>query len=417
VLIRQIWPKWANVELEEWQKHAMLFAVAGVAVFAPIIYLFYWPAGGMLDVTGHPIGRDFINVWVGPQVAANEGLSALFDRRGYADLLGKYFGTPLPFHNWGYPLFVLPFYWPFAQLPYALALTLWTVLFGVAFLWAATSPIERSRLLLATILIALSPASIINTVGGQNGFLTAALLLGSLLILDRRPTLAGVLIGLLIFKPQLGICLPFVLIALGAWRTIVAAALTAAFLLLYTLPFIGLEPWIEYAEKVGPYQALLLERFQGFYTTMMISVTAGLRSLGVAYHAAITIQLCVSLAVLIATVLAVRQTNNPVLRAFVVVMAVPLISPYGFNYDLTASAAAIVWLIMGPFSIPAAYRVVLLSAWLVPALAMTGSLPGAPQLLLIATFLIGLKLVWNEASEHAQPQVMRRAPEGSTLVS
>lgn len=62
-------------------------------------------------------------------------------------------------------------------------------------------PIERSRWLVVTILIALSPASIINTIGGQNGFLTAALLLGSLLLLDRRPFVVGILIGPLIFKP------------------------------------------------------------------------------------------------------------------------------------------------------------------------------------------------------------------------
>lgn len=84
---------------------------------------------------------------------------------------------------------------------------------------------------------------------------------------------------------------------------------------------------------------------------------------------------------------------------------------------VAASAAAILWLILGPYSVPAAYRLVLLAAWMVPALALTGSLPGMPQLILIATYLIGLKLVWSEVSEHAVLQVTHRASEGSRLAS
>ena len=52
---------------------------------------------------------------------------ALFDLRGYHEAIGRLFGTPLPFHNWGYPLFTLPAFWPLAQLPYFWALAVWTV--------------------------------------------------------------------------------------------------------------------------------------------------------------------------------------------------------------------------------------------------------------------------------------------------
>ncbi len=393
----------AETSLPTWQQNAIIFALAGIVLFLPTLIRIYWPAGGLIDVTGHPIGRDFINVWIGPQVVANEGLSALFDREGYARSLGTYFGTPLPFHNWGYPLFVLPFYWPFAQLPYALALTLWTVLFGAAFLWAASAPVDRTRTTLAVIFIALSPAALINTVGGQNGFLTGALLMGSMLLLDRRPLVAGVLIGLLIFKPHLGLCLPFVLIALGAWRTFISASLTSAALLLYTLPFIGLDPWIEYVDKVSPYQALLLERFQGFYTNMMVSVTAGLRSMGVAYGPALAIQACVSLAVLVTVVFAVRKTEIPALRAALIATAVPLITPYAFNYDLTAAAAALAWLVVGPLRVPRQYRLLVLMAWLVPVLVMIPVVrfSGMPQLLMLASFAIFVCLAWGWRPQEA----------------
>ena len=72
-----------------------------------------------------------------------------------------------------------------------------------------------------------TPACPINAIGGQNGFLSAALFLGGVLNIDRRPILSGVLIGLLTFKPHLGVVLPFALVALGAWRVIASAAVTA----------------------------------------------------------------------------------------------------------------------------------------------------------------------------------------------
>lgn len=46
------------------------------------------------------------------------------------------------------------------------------------------------------------PAVLINIRHGQNGFLTAALLGGALAVLERRPLLAGILFGLLAYKPR-----------------------------------------------------------------------------------------------------------------------------------------------------------------------------------------------------------------------
>ena len=52
---------------------------------------------------------------------------------------------------------------------------------------------------------------------GQNGFLTAALIGGALGLLERRPALAGICLGLLTYKPQFGLLFPFVLIADRRW--------------------------------------------------------------------------------------------------------------------------------------------------------------------------------------------------------
>ena len=54
----------------------------------------------------------------GPQIAFRDGVRGLFDIPGYHEAIGELFGRPLPFHNWSYPLIVLPLFWPLAQLPY-----------------------------------------------------------------------------------------------------------------------------------------------------------------------------------------------------------------------------------------------------------------------------------------------------------
>ena len=69
-----------------------------------------------------------------------------------------------------------------------------------------------------------APAVFINAVGGQNGTWTAALFGGGLSLLERRPLLAGGLLGLLIYKPQLALLIPVALLAGRHWRAFAAAA-------------------------------------------------------------------------------------------------------------------------------------------------------------------------------------------------
>src|SRR5262249_24557256 len=259
------------------------FLVVPLLLLGPWFAQFYWPAGGGLDVTGHPIGRAFINVWAGPQLAFGGGLAPLFDLAGSHAAIGALFGHPLPFHNWGYPMFTLPAFWPLAQLPYFVALAVWTFCLFAVLAAVTLSQVERPWRPFALAALALAPACLINTIGGQNGFLTAALLIGGVLCIDRRPVLAGILFGLLTFKPHLGLVLPFVLLALRAWRVIGVAILTTCVLVAVSVVLFGLEPWRQYFAITGAYQALLLERFHGFYTSMMVSGVAGARTFGLTY--------------------------------------------------------------------------------------------------------------------------------------
>jgi hypothetical protein len=365
----------------------LLLLVASIALMLPVLR-FYWPAGGGLDVVGYPLGRDFINVWSGPQVAFGDNVSALFDLRGYHEAIGRLFGTPLPFHNWGYPLFTLPAFWPLAQLPYFWALTLWTAgLFAVfaAIVLAEINPARRAQALL---LLVLTPACLINTIGGQNGFLSAALFLGGVLNIDRRPILSGVLIGLLTFKPHLGVVLPFALVALGAWRVIASAAVTALALFGIATAMFGLDAWRDYFAAVGPYQTELLRQFEGFYTTMMVSVLASARQLGLPYPVALGLQVIVSTGAIALACWAVRRIADPCARAFLLAAATLLATPYAFNYDMTALGAALVWIMIGRLPYRAEAGPIYILAWLAPPATMMLALYGSGLAPLITLFVL-----------------------------
>jgi hypothetical protein len=370
----------------------IIYPAFSLVLIAPLVWWFYWPAGHGLDVTGHQIGRDFLNNWIGPQLVAEGKLLTLFDLDAYHAAISRIYGQPLPFHNWGYPLFTMPLFWPFAQLPYFWALAAWTVALFAIFAAVTLSQVERTQRLYALIALMLAPACLINAIGGQNGFLSAALFIGGILCIDRRPVLAGLLFGLLTFKPHLGLILPFALITLRAWRVIAVAAVTAVALVVATLPFTGIEPWRLYIEVTGAHQAFLLERFHGFYTTMMASVFAGGRTSGLGYAAAMTLQVAVAVPVIAASCWAVGRTTDPCRRVMVLACAALLISPYAFNYDFTAVSAALVWLLASRLPWRPAFSPVYLFAWIAPTAMMFLNMAGIGimPLALIALFCVAV---------------------------
>lgn len=373
-------------------------ALLSLLTVAPIIWLFYWPASGGLDVTGHQIGRDFINLWAGPQLAFAGRWPVLTDFHAYHEAISELFGQRIPFHNWGAPPFMLILLWPFAQAPYFIALGFWTVLTLVAYLLVTMSVVERERRMQGCLLLALSPATLINVIGGQNGFLTASLFLGGFLALQRRSSLAGVLFGLLTVKPHLGLVIPFVLLRTGTWRGILAAVAVITFLVAVSVVTFGHEIWRDFFLVTSAYQTNLLVTFAGFYTYMMGSVFSAVRTFGGSAQLAMIIQIGVAIPVAIATTVAWGRTKNRILRIQLVASATFLITPYLFVYDMTWTSAVAIWRVLssgeGSRPVPLLYILV----WMSPAYIFQASLFGVGLAPLItgAMFLAAIQDIREE---------------------
>ena len=218
-----------------------------IAAAAGLLYIVV-TASGVIDYQGRPIGTDFSNVYAAGTFVLEGRPEAPFDSATQHAREQQIFGAATPFYGWHYPPFFLAIAAVLALLPYLPALAVWQGTTLALYLWsirqiaAKAAPAVESAWV--TLLLALAfPAVFVNLGHGHNGFLTAALMGFALLLLDTRPIVAGILFGLLAYKPQFGLMIPLVLIATGRWRTFSAAGFTVALLVIGATLAFGVKVW------------------------------------------------------------------------------------------------------------------------------------------------------------------------------
>lgn len=283
-----------------------------------------------LDFTGNAIGRDFITTWMSGRSLFGYGPASLFDHVIYNNALRVMLGPNFPEHFWSYPPHLLLFTWPLGVLPYLAAYVLWCVVGIGLYLLACAASLRRELLLFA----AAAPGVAVCIFFGQNGFYTAALLIGGFALLKRYQLLAGVLFGILTVKPQLGILLPVVLLLSGRWWAIFSAIVTAGALMAASYYFFGPQVWFDFIDKVLPQQAWLLHHGGGLLYLMVSSVFFAARLVGMPLDLAWNLQGLVSSVALAAVIWTYWQKRDPDLSFALFVTATFLASPYVLNYDM-----------------------------------------------------------------------------------
>lgn len=286
----------------------------------------------VFEPTGFQVGRDFLNTWMGGRSAFAGGPAAWFDFTTYNAAVRQVTGHPdLPPLFWSYPPQIVLFVWPFGLLPYLQAYALWCILGLGLYVWTAVAGgVERRY----AIFLAVAPAVAVTVFFGQNGFFTAALLIGGLANLERRPTVAGILFGILAGKPQFELLLPVLLVMTGRWRAIAAAVATAAILIVATSVWFGFDIWVQYVQKVAPQQRWLLVAAGNHGWPIVTSTFVNARLIGLSDGWAWALQALSSLCALAAVVWTYACRRDPVLSLALFVTATFLFSPWMLNYDM-----------------------------------------------------------------------------------
>ncbi|MEO0061754.1 MAG: hypothetical protein RLZZ08_314 [Pseudomonadota bacterium] len=342
-------------------------------------------------------GSDFLAFWGGGHVAAAGDPAAAYDlavqqrvQTGTGSTGWFAFVNPPPF------LFLAA---PFGSLPFPLAWLAWVIAGYAVWAWAAIRGFPR----LWPIVLAF-PGALLAAGHAQTGFFTGALVVAAVVLLDRRPVLAGVLIGALLIKPHLALLLPFWLVAGGRWRTFLAAGCSAVGLLAAAWLAFGTRTMLAYTTSWQASAAIMRGDDPGFYLRMATPY-AMLRPL-LGAGGALAVNGGIALALLGLVLLswrrfagdaehtggAPRGAQGAAQGGALVLAATASASPYLFNYDLPFLILPIAWLVGRGLrdGFRAWERLALVAIWFAPYATRAAALP----LGINAMPLFSLLLVW-----------------------
>lgn len=295
--------------------------------------------GGMLP-NGSPFGSDFISFWTAAREAVAGNPQVAYDRSLFEPVQSSLFPQS-GYFAFFYPPHYLMYLLPLGVLPYYAALAVWLlVTFALAY-WVLAQIIGHKKELL---LLAIAfPATFLTISHGQNAFLSGALFGGGLLLLERRPLLAGVCFGLLTFKPQLGLLIPLVLIASGQWRVIFSAGMTFVVLVILSAASFGIEIWTAFFSQTDYAMQTMREGLVAWQK--MISVYAGLRIAGLSNSVASILHWTTAALVTAMTIWAWLPRNqiDANLKNALVLTSALIVTPFGLNYDMFLLAPALVF--------------------------------------------------------------------------
>jgi hypothetical protein len=359
---------------------------AAFSVIITVIWILI--TDGWVDPIGRPIGTDFINVHAAGRMVLDGHPAAVYDFAAHGAIERAILGNRLDgYYGWHYPPMLLGAAALLALLPYGAALGTWMAMTLAGYV-AVLRRLAPGR---DALWVALGfPAVFVNLGHGQNGFVTTALFGGALLWLEQRPVLAGVLFGLLTYKPQFGILVPVALACGGHWRAFAAATATTIALGMASWAVFGTATWRAFVGSLSLTTRVVLgEGATGFEKFQ--SIFAAMRLWGAGMEVAFAIQGVTILIAATAVAWTWRQPASAAVRGASLVAASALCSPYIFDYDLVLLALPIAWLAMEGLRrgfLPGE-KAVLFAAWVLPIVSrMVASFTSVP----LGPFVIGALL-------------------------
>lgn len=305
---------------------AILFSITG-GIGWYLFTLLFW----------NTLGQDWMVFDTAAHAYFRHDFALLLDGPRFTDVLNAthtpWLRDKIEFHPWVYPPYTLLLAIPFAVLPWWLNYVSFQLL-SFAGLMLALLPWRaggRTAWLLPAGVI-LCPATAFTIGAGQNSFFSASLVTAGIFFVYRRPRLAGFLLGLLAFKPQLAVLVPVALAAAGAWVAFAAAAVTVFALLVFSLMVPGVELWQGWLH-------LFLSGDPAFHTWVNAgriygqSVFTCLRMLGLPDGAANVGQLLAVVFAAVCVWLAFRRRLPPAEQLAVLLCGMILAAAHVGNYD------------------------------------------------------------------------------------
>ena len=307
------------------------------------IFLFY-VAGthGLIVPLAKPTSTDFVSFYAAGSLA-NAGMPQFaYDQSVHYAAEERATQPGIVYNFFYYPPTFLLLCSPLAHLPYLPAFVVFEAVTLGLYLVAIRRILGEPSGAVLVPLLAFPP--VLWTIGlGQNGFLTAGIFGAATSLIDRRPAVAGVLLGALCIKPHFALLVPVALAAGSRWRALAAAMFSALGLCLLSLALFGWQTWHDFvlaaAGSLSVYGSGRIP-FGGFVTplggAMLLGVTPAISGLvqGVATVAGAGF------------VAFAWHRNMPLpIRAASLISATLVSVPLALFYDLVLAGLAAAWLL------------------------------------------------------------------------
>ncbi len=294
---------------------------------------------------------------------------------------------------WNYPPMFQMLFMPLAALPYVAAWLLWSGLTYGLYALLARSFMSVDRLWLWL----LAPGAAVNLFVGQNGLLSTLLIGGGVLLLRRRPLLAGALLGLMAYKPQFALLAPFALLFGREWRALGAAAASSLTLSLLAVAILGPEPTIAFLHKAAQPSTIFSSSSSDWRSIPSVLILA--RSLGLSHAVSTILHWSVALAAAAAALWIWRMTSDGPIRAGALASAALLVTPYLRPYDLALLILPVAVLLPADSGLRGlGQRVATFAAWTLPA-ALTFAPPSIQIGPVVSVTLLAM-ILWRTAKGH-----------------
>jgi hypothetical protein len=292
------------------------------------------------DPMSRPVMSDFGAFWSGGRLALQAAPQLAYDgpklRKEENQATQVPPGEMLPYQ---YPPNFQMLCLPFAALPYIPALLCFQLLF-------TTMAILCIRRLLPTgfpmLPILGFPGLVINFIIGQNGCFSTSLFGAAALWLDKRPVLAGAVLGGFACKPHLAVALPFALGAARRWRAFMSCGATASAITAASLLALGPAPWQAFFKTLWISRAVLQSAQTG---PKVITVYEAVRLLHGGVSLALATQAVSAVLCLGAVAYLCRKRPGAEVEIALAALAGLLAIPYAMDYDLFILALPLAWVL------------------------------------------------------------------------
>ncbi len=313
-----------------------------IVTIAGLIYMFS-RTDALIMADGQPIGTDFSNVYTAGSMIHEGRAADVWDWGQHAQAMKDIFGSRLDaYYAWHYPPFFLFIASVFAFLPYLWALILWQLSTLAGFTYSIKKIMaERPGWLLPTLGF---PAVFVNMGHGQNAFLTAMLFGLSMFYLNKKPILAGILIGLMAYKPQFGFLIPLALLAGGYYKTFFSAGITVLIMSALATVTFGMDIWPAFMESMTLTRDIILEDGSTGWHKIQSAFSAIMNWTGnvtVAYAVHGLIALFITATIFLAFRKPVAHED----RAALLILGSLMFTPYMLDYDMVVVGPAIAFLV------------------------------------------------------------------------